>query len=175
MSYQVFQNGTALTAEVMNDVIMEQAVPTFTNASERDNAIPAPNAGQHCHLLSTNTTYYYNSGLVALSIDRDTGWGTVTLDSFWKPLPNGAEQTRLRTKNGVLYFSIAANPVTGMWSVGQRLFTLPTGSRPTTNMWFMGDWAGVMNEVKFATDGNVVMGTTTAGSGIVCSGSFPIN
>ena len=75
MTYQVFQNGTALTAEVMNDVIMEQAVPTFVNASERDNAIPAPNQGQHCHLLSTHRTYYYNSGWVAL---RDDGHDVLT-------------------------------------------------------------------------------------------------
>ena len=63
--YKIFQNGTALTAEAVNDYLMEQSVPTFTDATERNNAIPAPNAGMHCHLLSTKETYKYVSG---------TGW-----------------------------------------------------------------------------------------------------
>jgi hypothetical protein len=62
MGYKVFQNGTALTAEVMNDLIMEQAVPTFSSATERDNTVPSPNDGQHCYLVSTKETYKYVAG-----------------------------------------------------------------------------------------------------------------
>lgn len=64
--FKVFQNNTALTAEDLNDVIVEQAVITFADATERDNAIPAPNPGMHCHLLSTKRTYYYDNGWIEL-------------------------------------------------------------------------------------------------------------
>lgn len=59
MAFEVFQNGTALTAEKLNDLLMEQAVITFANASERDNAIPLPQAGMHCYLVSTGQTLKY--------------------------------------------------------------------------------------------------------------------
>lgn len=65
MAWKIFQNNQALTAEDLNDVIVEQAVLTFADATERNNAIPSPNPGMHCHLLSTKRTYYY---------DASNGW-----------------------------------------------------------------------------------------------------
>lgn len=59
--FKLFQNNTALTAEDLNDVLMEQAVITFADATERNNAIPSPNPGMHVHLLSTKRTYYYDA------------------------------------------------------------------------------------------------------------------
>lgn len=62
MAFKVFQNGTALTAEDLNDVIVEQAVITFADAASRDNAIPTPNEGQHCFLVTTGLTYTFKGG-----------------------------------------------------------------------------------------------------------------
>lgn len=61
MAWKVFQNNTALTAEDLNDVIVEQGMITFADATARNNAIPSPNPGMHCHLLSTKRSYYYDA------------------------------------------------------------------------------------------------------------------
>lgn len=60
MPFKVFQNNTALTAEDLNDFAIEQAVLTFADATARNNAIPSPNTGMHCFLISTGRTYYYS-------------------------------------------------------------------------------------------------------------------
>lgn len=74
MAFKVFQDGTSLTAEDLNDVIVEQAVITFADAAARDNAIPTPNVGQHCFLVTTGETYKYTaSGWVALIGDKLSG------------------------------------------------------------------------------------------------------
>lgn len=68
MSIKTFQNDTDLTAEDVNDYLMEQVVAVFVDAAERDNKLPTPNPGQHCHLLSTKRTYFFDaaSGWVEL-------------------------------------------------------------------------------------------------------------
>lgn len=73
MVFKVFQNGTALTAQDINDVLVEQGVITFADAAARDNAIPAPNPGMHCHLLSTEKTYFYDSGSGWLPLAKEGG------------------------------------------------------------------------------------------------------
>lgn len=88
--WKVFQNNTALTAEDLNDVLVEQAVITFANAAERDNAIPAPNPGMHCHLLSTKRTYYYDSSsgwieLLGASVSGLTARQTLVCTSTTRP------------------------------------------------------------------------------------------
>lgn len=89
MAFKVFQDGTSLTAEDLNDVIVEQAVITFADAAARDNAIPSPNVGQHCFLVSTGETYkYVNGGWVVLLGDKVSGLQarqTVTCTSTTRP------------------------------------------------------------------------------------------
>lgn len=67
MTYKVYQDDTAFAAEDANN-LQEQVVNIFVNAAERDNAIPTPKPGQHCHLLSTKRTYFFDvvSGWVEL-------------------------------------------------------------------------------------------------------------
>lgn len=66
MAFEIFQNGTALTAEKLNDLLMEQAVITFVDAAARDNAIPTPQEGMHCYLASTDQTLKYTTKWIEL-------------------------------------------------------------------------------------------------------------
>lgn len=78
--YMTFANGTAFTAEEAQ-ALLEQGIPVFADATARDNAIAAPTQGQHCHLVSTHRTSYYDTvdGWVELQPAKVSGFATQLL------------------------------------------------------------------------------------------------
>lgn len=60
MAYKVFVAGDILTAEQVNDNLMEQAIATFATTAARSASIAAPNHGQFAFITDTNTLTYYN-------------------------------------------------------------------------------------------------------------------
>ena len=54
VAYKVFTNGSVLNASEINDNLMNQSVPVFTNAAARTAAITSPVEGQLSYLEDTN-------------------------------------------------------------------------------------------------------------------------
>lgn len=58
--YKQFVPNTALTAEDVNDYLMEQAVMVFDDASQRTAQLPSPQEGMTCYLKTTDRAYFYD-------------------------------------------------------------------------------------------------------------------
>ena len=87
MSYKVFQAFTKLTADDVNNYLMEQTIPVFVDDTERNTAITTPLAGAFSYLTATQELEVYSGtawtnavGLVPIvpaSVTVSAGSGTV--------------------------------------------------------------------------------------------------
>ena len=59
MPYKDFQVNEILTAADVNDLLMNQSVMTFDDATARDAALTAPLEGMFCLLKDTDGVEYY--------------------------------------------------------------------------------------------------------------------
>lgn len=60
MAYKTFVNGYPLTASELNQYLMNQAIPTFTDTTARDAAITSPVHGQFAYLTGTDLLTKYD-------------------------------------------------------------------------------------------------------------------
>lgn len=59
LPYKVFQDGDVLTAQDVNDYIMEQQVTVFDNEAARSSAIATPLHGMISYRKDNGRFYYY--------------------------------------------------------------------------------------------------------------------
>lgn len=59
MPFKVFQNDTILTAQDVNDYMMEQQITVFDSASARDSAITNPLHGMVSYRKDNQRFYFY--------------------------------------------------------------------------------------------------------------------
>lgn len=154
MAFKVFQNNTALTVEDLNDVLMEQAIMTFADASARDNALPSPNAGMHCHLESTKTTYEYIIGEGWIPLLR----GTDATGNPYKPvLVTGAA----KATGGQLSY----NTDTSILSVGAtKVWSADDNNRRIANMYTTANYVTAATGDTYLPR-SIWAGTNTLGTG----------
>lgn len=138
--YKNFQNGTALTAEVMNNLIMEQTIPRFSTAATRNTYIPAPEVGQHCYLASTNQTLRYDG----------TGWVELIPASV-----GGLAQKPLR---------VCTSTTRPSHSAGQTIYETDTRRNYTSDgtKWILTGGAVPMVMVRRNTAANLTVNAWTA-------------
>ena len=60
MPYTEFSDGNILTAQAVNDYIMEQQVMVFANATARDAALTSPNHGMVVFLKDRDRLSFYD-------------------------------------------------------------------------------------------------------------------
>lgn len=59
MPFRLFSDGEVLTAQAVNDYMMEQQITVFDNASDRDAAITSPIHGMISYRKDNGRFYYY--------------------------------------------------------------------------------------------------------------------
>lgn len=60
MPYQLFEDGNILTAQEVNDLLMEQQVMVFADADARDAAIASPVHGMFTYLKDRERLSFYD-------------------------------------------------------------------------------------------------------------------
>lgn len=58
--FKVFTAGEVLSANDVNDYLMQQQVCVFASAAARGSAIPSPSEGQFAFLKDTDTLTYFD-------------------------------------------------------------------------------------------------------------------
>lgn len=167
--YTTFANGTAFTAEEAQ-ALLEQGIPVFADATARDNAIAAPQVGQHCYLLTTQRAYVYNDtyGWIECLLKEDTGWTSMTLASGWT-----TSMAKYKVLNGVVYFHIEATHAA--WTAGTLLWTVPAAYLPTSvPQTFIGVYQGTFYELNLNYTTGALNIQAAGNGGIWVSGSYPL-
>lgn len=62
MAYKSFSSFQKLTASEVNTYLMNQSIPVFSGASERDAAITSPTQGMVCYLTGSDSLRVYHDG-----------------------------------------------------------------------------------------------------------------